>query len=60
MEYYCDVRDKTTKTKSKSKHLRSLTQNEFDKCIRIKHTIKNPDFFDLDDFFNENITNRKI
>ena len=45
--------------KSRSKHLQSLTHNKLEKCIRIKHTIENPDFFDLYEVFNNYITNHK-
>ena len=48
MDYYCDIYDKTIKTKSKNKHFKSLTHNELEKCIRIKHTIENPDFLEID------------
>ena len=56
MDYYCHACDKTIKIKSKTKHLQSLTHNEFEKCIRLKHTIQNPDFFDMAELFNEYIT----
>ena len=56
MDYYCDICDKTIK--SKSKLLRSLSHIEFDKCIRTKHTIEYPDFFDMDKIFKDYITNR--
>ena len=55
MDYYCDVCGKTIK--SKSKHLQCLTHNEFEKCIRMKHTIENPDFSFIDSIFNDYITN---
>ena len=45
MYYYCDVCDKTSKTKSQKTLLRSLTHNEFEKPIRIKDTIQSPVFF---------------
>ena len=38
MKYYCDVYDKTSKINSKSKNYKSLTYNEFENCIRVKHT----------------------
>ena len=44
MDYYCDVSGRTIKIKRKNKHLQSITHNEFEKCIQIKHTIENPDF----------------
>ena len=49
--------DKTIKIKSKSKHLKSLNHNELEKCIRIKPSIKKPDFFDKDELFDNYITN---
>ena len=58
-DYYCDVRDKTIKIKSKSKHLRRLTQNEFDKRIQMKHSVENPVFFDIDELIHEYIINHK-
>ena len=57
MDYYCDVCDKTIKINSQSKPLKSVTHNEFEKCVRIKHTIENPDFFALDSIFKDYITN---
>ena len=47
MDYYCDACDKTIKIKSENKHIQGITHNEFDKYIRIKHTIENPVFFDI-------------
>ena len=41
-----------TKIKFKKKHLQSLTHNKFEKCIRRKYNIQNPDFFDKDEIFN--------
>ena len=58
MKYYCDVCDKTTKLKPKHTHVKSLTHNPCEKRFRINHTIKNPNFLDLDRIFNEYITNR--
>ena len=40
MEYYCDVCDKTIKFKSKSKHLKSLTHNEYEKNIQQNRPLK--------------------
>ena len=45
------------KLKCNRRHLQCLTHNEFDTCIRIKHTIQNPDFFDINPIFNEYLTN---
>ena len=44
MDYSCDVCDETIKIRSKIELLQSLTHNEFEKRIRMKHTIKNPVF----------------
>ena len=57
MDYYCDKCDKTTKIKSPSKHLQCLSNNEFKKCVATKHTVKNLDFFHIDEKFNDYITN---
>ena len=40
MDYYCDICGKTNKPESENEHLQSLTHSEFEKCIRIKHTMK--------------------
>ena len=52
-----DLAHNKLKTKSKSEHLQDLTHNKFKKCIRKKHTIENPDFFEIDEIFIENNTN---
>ena len=39
MDYYSDVCDKTIEIKSESKHLRILTHNQFEKCLRIKRAL---------------------
>ena len=57
MNYYCDVYDKTKKIKSKNIHLDSLTQNKREECKRTKRNIRKPDFFNIDDIFNNYITN---
>ena len=57
MDYFRDVCDKTTKTKSKSKHHKSLTHNEIENCTRTKNTIENPNFFHKDEIFTNYITN---
>ena len=59
MDYYFDVCDKSITIKSKSKQLSSLTHNELEKCIRINNAIKTPDFFEVDQIFNEEVTNHK-
>ena len=55
MEYYCNACHTRFKIKPKRKLFQSLTHNEFRKCIRLKHTFQNIDFFDLDSMFNEYI-----
>ena len=57
MNYYCDVCDKTINIKSNRKHLESITHNELEECIRRKHTMGSPYFFDIDSIFNNCITN---
>ena len=56
MDYYCNVCDETIQIKSKNKHLPGLTHNEFEKCIRKKHTKQNPDFLVIESLFDEYIT----
>ena len=57
MQYSCDIIDEAINVKSKRNNLQCLTNNEFDKCIRRKHIIQKPDFFDVDSIFDEQITN---
>ena len=57
MECYCDICDKGIKIKSKCEHPKSRKHNKFEKCVRTKHTIENPDFIDIDEMFNKTITN---
>ena len=57
MSYYCDICDETNKIKSKHKHLKSITRNELEKSFRIIHSIENPKFFNVDDFYNDFINN---
>ena len=59
MEYYCQIRDKSIKPKSKNKQLHFLTHNEIDECIRIKFISENPNFPYIDLIFNKHITNHK-
>ena len=59
MDYYCDVCDKTIENQSKNKHLKSLTHNEFEKCTRTKHAFQRLNFSEIDDIFNEYVTNHK-
>ena len=57
MSYYCDICDQTSNLKSKNKHLKSTTHNELEKSFRIFHSIKNPEFFNVDDLCNDFINN---
>ena len=59
MDYCCDVCIKAIKFKNNNNHLQSNTDNELNKSITIKHTIKTIDFFDINDVFNKYITNHK-
>ena len=43
--------------KSKNKHLQNLPHIEPDKCMKTKHNIENSHFFDIDEVFNDYITN---
>ena len=43
MEYYSDLCDKFIKPKSKYKHFKSNTYEEFDECKHIELTIENLD-----------------
>ena len=51
MRYYFDICDTTIKIKTERKHLLSQTQHTLKKCNHIKHTIKNPNFFDIAETF---------
>ena len=51
MDYYFDVRDKTSIMKFNRKHLRSITHNEYSRCIRKESSVKNPKFFDTESKF---------
>ena len=57
MDYLCNLCDKTGEYIYKISHLERLTHKEIKRCIRLKHTIKNSNFFDIDTIFHENITN---
>ena len=56
MDWYCSLSGRTIKFKSKRKHPKILTHNEFKRCIRIKHTIEKFFFFDFVSIFVEHIT----
>ena len=55
-ERYCDVSDKSPKFKSIYKHLHSLTHNEFERSVKTKTAITNPDCFDIDSICNDYVT----
>ena len=57
MDYYSDVCDESFELKSKKKHLRSLTQKELEKSIRTKDTLEKAEVFNIDEIFNDSITN---
>ena len=59
MNYHCEVCDKIFKPKSKYKHLNFFADNEFEKGIRTKRTIENPNLFGIDKIFIHYITNHK-
>ena len=46
MNYYCEIYDKTIKNESKTYHLKILTHFQYEKCLQINYTNKNPDSFD--------------
>ena len=54
MDYYCYICDKMFGIQSKTRNPESLTHDVLDKCIHIKHTIQNFDFFDKDENFTPN------
>ena len=57
MDFYCDICDKTIKVKSKNNHFKSVSQIQNKKWFRINHTVKNPNFVDIDKIFNDYVTN---
>ena len=57
--WYCDICDQTIRNKSKRRHLQRQTHDAFSSCIRLKHTIKQPNVFDTDESFNDYITSQK-
>ena len=52
MSYHCECCDKTNKLKSKNKQSESPNYEKYERFSRINHTIKNPNFFDVDEIFN--------
>ena len=57
MSYYRSVCDKTIKARSKTKHFECLAYQEYEKHVRLNHTIQNINFFDVDKLFNDYVTN---
>ena len=57
MKRYCEEIDMSGKLESKNKRVQSLTHNDYAKWIRIKHTIDNLDFFDIEKIFIDYMTN---
>ena len=55
MEFHCDICNKKMNHKSKNNHLKSLTHNQYEKCFLKKRNLNNPNFFDIDKFFNDYI-----
>ena len=56
MAYYCKCCDKAIKLKLKNNHFKSFMHVHFGKYIPISQSIKNPDFFDIDEIFNDYFT----
>ena len=54
---YCYICEKPIKIESKNEYLQSLTHAQLSEDVQVKHTIKNPDFSDIDKRFNDYITN---
>ena len=55
MSYYCDIFDKTSKMRSKKKHLVSKSHKRLYYSIVTKYRIKNPEFFKIEDILNKHI-----
>ena len=56
MNYYFSLCDRAFKLKSKNNPFTSLLQIQYEKTIRINHTIKNLDSFDIVKIFINYIT----
>ena len=59
MDYHCDIYDKTNIIYPERKNLQNLTHNDLMKSIQLKHTIAKLGFLDIDEVFNDCITNLK-
>ena len=57
MGCYFDVCVETINFKSESERLKNLGHTELESCTQTKHTMKNSDFFDMDENSNVYITN---
>ena len=57
MDYYCDVCDKYIEPKSKYKHFKSKSHEQFDKCKHIISSHKDIDIYDVDECFFYTISN---
>ena len=55
MDYYCDVCDTFFKPKSRNKHFKSNTHEDFDICKNLEITIGNPDINNIDEVFYAHI-----
>ena len=51
MDYHCDLCDKHTKPRSKYKHFKSKSHEEFDRCKLILLSLKDTDINDVDEAF---------
>ena len=51
MDYYCDVCDKHIKPRSKYKHFKSKSHEEFDRCKLILLSLKDININDVDEAF---------
>ena len=62
MDYYCEIWDKSNKIQSKRIYLNSISHFEFEKSNLIFHTVKNPNFLDVDKIYNYyiNIHNKNL
>ena len=52
MGFYLDIYNNSVKYE----YLDSLSENENDRCIHIEETTKNPNYFKIDEEFNDYIT----
>ena len=57
MDFFCDICNKTIELKSKNNHFKPISHVQYKKYFRINHTVKNPNFVDVDKIFNVYVTN---